>query len=133
MSGQTRQTKTQNPLYYGMEGVDNKLVLPPFHNVRLSSIAHIHIYVNESKYIYMSRFIISKWIWAMLESLILCNGGSNHDGVVHRFCEITWSGATERTSPVEIAHINNLIWCTHLMQKKKEKGIFSKVYSWYYI
>lgn len=63
----------------------------------------------------------------MLESLILCNEGSNHDGVVHRFCEITWSGATERTSPVEIAHINNLIWCTHLMQKKRKRDIFKSV------
>jgi DNA polymerase elongation subunit (family B) len=33
------------------------LVLPPFHNVRLSSIAHIHINVNESKHMHMSRFI----------------------------------------------------------------------------
>ena len=32
-------------------------VLPPFHIIRLSSIAHIHIDVNESKRIYMSRFI----------------------------------------------------------------------------
>ena len=32
-------------------------VLPPFHNVSSSSIAHIHIDVNESKYICVSRFI----------------------------------------------------------------------------
>ena len=33
------------------------VLLPPFHNVRLSSIAHIHIDVNEYRYTYMSRFI----------------------------------------------------------------------------
>ncbi len=33
------------------------LLLPPFHIIRLSSIAHIHINVNESKHIYMPRFI----------------------------------------------------------------------------
>ena len=33
------------------------LVLHPFHNVRLSSIAHIHVNINESRYTYMSRFI----------------------------------------------------------------------------
>ena len=32
-------------------------VLPPFHNVRLSSIAHIHIDTNESIFICASRFI----------------------------------------------------------------------------
>ena len=32
-------------------------VLPPFHNLRLSSIAHIHIDVNESRHIYVSRLI----------------------------------------------------------------------------
>ncbi len=32
-------------------------VLPPFHNVRLSSIIHIHIHVNESRHIYVPRFI----------------------------------------------------------------------------
>jgi hypothetical protein len=33
------------------------VLLPPFHNVRFFSIAHIHINVNEFKHIYMSRFI----------------------------------------------------------------------------
>ena len=33
------------------------LILPPFHNVSHSSISHIHIDVNESKHIYLSRFI----------------------------------------------------------------------------
>ena len=33
------------------------LLLPPFHNVNLSSIVYIHIDVNESKYISMSKFI----------------------------------------------------------------------------
>ena len=32
-------------------------VLPPFHNVSHSSISHIHIDVNESRHIYLSRFI----------------------------------------------------------------------------
>ena len=32
-------------------------LLPMFHNVRLSSITYIHIDVNESKHIYLSRFI----------------------------------------------------------------------------
>ena len=32
-------------------------LLPPFHNVRLSSIVHIHIDANEFIYIIMSRFI----------------------------------------------------------------------------
>ena len=32
-------------------------VLPPFHNVSLSSIVHIHIDVNESKHICVSRLI----------------------------------------------------------------------------
>ncbi len=30
-------------------------VLPPFHNVSHSSISHIHIDVNESRHIYLSR------------------------------------------------------------------------------
>ena len=34
-----------------------KLVLPSFHNVSHSSIAHIYINVNESRHTYMSRFI----------------------------------------------------------------------------
>jgi hypothetical protein len=34
-----------------------KNILPPFHNVRLSSIVHIHIDVNESRHTYMFRFI----------------------------------------------------------------------------
>ena len=36
-----------------------KLLLPPFHIIRLSSIAHIHMDVNESRYmdINVSRFI----------------------------------------------------------------------------
>ena len=33
------------------------LVLPPFHNVSHSSISHIHIDINESRHIYLSRFI----------------------------------------------------------------------------
>ena len=33
------------------------LVLPPFHNVSHCSIFHIHIDVNESRHIYLSRFI----------------------------------------------------------------------------
>lgn len=32
-------------------------ILPPFHNVRLSSIAYIHLYVNESRHMYVFRFI----------------------------------------------------------------------------
>ena len=32
-------------------------VLPPFHNVRLFSIAHIHLDVNESRHMYVFRFI----------------------------------------------------------------------------
>ena len=35
----------------------NKEVLPPFHTIRLSSIAHIHIYVNEYRHICVPRFI----------------------------------------------------------------------------
>ena len=40
-------------------GVDKnkKNVLSPFQVIRLSSIAHIHIDVNESRHTYMSRFI----------------------------------------------------------------------------
>ena len=34
-----------------------RLLLPSFHIIRLSSIAHIHIYVNESRHIYVPRFI----------------------------------------------------------------------------
>jgi hypothetical protein len=30
-------------------------LLPPFHNVRLSSIAHIHLDVNESRHMYVFR------------------------------------------------------------------------------
>ena len=33
------------------------ILLSPFHNVRLSSIVHIHLDANESKDIHMSRFI----------------------------------------------------------------------------
>lgn len=33
------------------------LLLPPFYNVSHSSISHIYIDVNESTYIYMSKFI----------------------------------------------------------------------------
>jgi hypothetical protein len=40
---------TKNTRYY--------LVLPPFHNVSHSSIFHIHIDANESRHIYLSRFI----------------------------------------------------------------------------
>ncbi len=36
---------------------DGAQILPPFHNVSHSSIFHIHIDVNESKHIYISRFI----------------------------------------------------------------------------
>ncbi len=32
------------------------MLLPPFHNVRLSSIVHIHICVNEFRDTYISRF-----------------------------------------------------------------------------
>ncbi len=35
----------------------DKLILPPFHNIRLFSIAHIHLNVNESRHIYVFRFI----------------------------------------------------------------------------
>ena len=31
--------------------------IPPFHNVRLSSIAHIHLDVNKSRHMYVFRFI----------------------------------------------------------------------------
>ena len=34
-----------------------QIILLPFHNVNHSSIFHIHMDVNESKWIYMSRFI----------------------------------------------------------------------------
>ena len=34
-----------------------KIILPPFYNVRLSSIVHIYLDVNEFKHIHMSRFI----------------------------------------------------------------------------
>ena len=34
-----------------------KKVLPPFHIIILSSIIHIHIYVNESRHICVPRFI----------------------------------------------------------------------------
>ncbi len=33
------------------------MLLPPFHIIRLCSIAHIHIDVNESRHTYMFRFI----------------------------------------------------------------------------
>ena len=33
------------------------MLLPPFHSVRLSSIAHIYLDVNESRHIYVFRFI----------------------------------------------------------------------------
>ncbi len=33
------------------------IVLPPFHNVSHSSISHIHIDVNESRHIYLFKFI----------------------------------------------------------------------------
>jgi hypothetical protein len=37
-------------------------LLPPFYNVRLSSIAHIYLDVNESKHMHMSRLsYIVKW------------------------------------------------------------------------
>ena len=32
-------------------------LLPPFHNVSHSNICHIHIDINESRYIYPSRLI----------------------------------------------------------------------------
>jgi hypothetical protein len=31
--------------------------ITPFHIIKLSSIVHIHIYVNESRHVYVSRFI----------------------------------------------------------------------------
>ncbi len=34
-----------------------RVILPLFQVIRLSSIAHIHIDVNESRHIYMFRFI----------------------------------------------------------------------------
>ena len=34
-----------------------RCVLPPFHNINHFSIFHIHINVNESRHIYLSRFI----------------------------------------------------------------------------
>ena len=40
-----------------MIGADAKVVLPPLHNVRLSSITHIHIDINKSRFICLSRFI----------------------------------------------------------------------------
>ncbi len=33
------------------------ILLPPFHNVSHSSISHIHINVNVSRHIYLSKFI----------------------------------------------------------------------------
>jgi hypothetical protein len=36
---------------------ENNILLPTFQVIRLSSIAHIHIDVNESRHIYMSKFI----------------------------------------------------------------------------
>ena len=33
------------------------LILPPFHNVRVSSIARIHLDVNEPRHVYVFRFI----------------------------------------------------------------------------
>ena len=39
-----------------VEMIDN-LVLPPFHIIRLSSIVHIHIDIDESKHICVSKFI----------------------------------------------------------------------------
>ena len=33
------------------------IILPPFHNVNHFSIYHIHIDVNKSRHIYLSRFI----------------------------------------------------------------------------
>jgi hypothetical protein len=35
----------------------SKQILPPFHNVSHSGIFHIHIDINESRHIYLSRFI----------------------------------------------------------------------------
>ena len=32
-------------------------ILPPFHNVILSSIAHIHLVINESRHVCVFRFI----------------------------------------------------------------------------
>ena len=40
-----------------VESLKKKLLFPPFHNVRLFSIAHIYIDVNESRHIYASIFI----------------------------------------------------------------------------
>uniref|UniRef100_A0A0E0CEA1 Uncharacterized protein n=1 Tax=Oryza meridionalis TaxID=40149 RepID=A0A0E0CEA1_9ORYZ len=40
-----------------LEFIQQCLVLPPFHIIGLSSIVHIHTYVNESRYICVSRFI----------------------------------------------------------------------------
>ena len=37
--------------------VVDSTVLPPFHNISYSSISHIHIDVNKSRHIYLSRFI----------------------------------------------------------------------------
>jgi hypothetical protein len=38
-------------------GFEISHILPPFHNVNYSSISHIHINVNESRHIYLSRFM----------------------------------------------------------------------------
>ena len=48
-----------NPSHKGIEGDLEGIyfILPPFHNVGFSSITHIYIEVNESKHIYMPRFI----------------------------------------------------------------------------
>ena len=40
-----------------LQDESSKKVLPPFHNVRLSSIAHIHLDVNESRHMYVFRYI----------------------------------------------------------------------------
>jgi hypothetical protein len=37
--------------------ISSAMLLPLFYNIRLSSIANIHIDANESMYIIMSRFI----------------------------------------------------------------------------
>ena len=34
-----------------------KFILPPFYNVRLSSIAYIHLDINKSRDMYVFRFI----------------------------------------------------------------------------
>jgi hypothetical protein len=47
------------------------ILLPPFHNVRLSSIVHIHIDVNESNTYICLDSLTFICIWVMLESLIL--------------------------------------------------------------